>query len=42
VNSAPAIAVDALEKRYGATLAVDGLSLTIPGATVRRCGPASA
>jgi ABC-2 type transport system ATP-binding protein len=29
VNSGPAIAVDALEKRYGATRAVDGLSLTI-------------
>ncbi|HEX5588069.1 MAG TPA: ABC transporter ATP-binding protein [Acidimicrobiia bacterium] len=29
MNSAPAITVDALEKRYGATRAVDGLSLTI-------------
>ncbi|MET0627155.1 MAG: ABC transporter ATP-binding protein [Acidimicrobiia bacterium] len=29
MNSGPAIAVDALEKRYGATRAVDGLSLSI-------------
>ena len=40
VTAAPAIAVDGLEKRYGATRAVDGLSFTVePGEVFGLLGP---